>query len=553
MLMTTVLTVSVLLLSLFITACGPALRYPTASPQSVAQEEALNRELAAKLLQERANRLARVYAVLRTANADLCGEKLVPVVGLRLLDPTMASDAEERVLLRKLYGVQADTIVVDVAPGSPAAQAGLKAGDAVLNFGRATKGIANEYSLRRVSAKEVYQAFVDARGEPIVLLVRRENSMERVTVQSLVGCPFPINVGYTAEFNAFSDGQMIGIGTGVFNVAGDDSELAFVVAHELAHNVLKHIEKSQGNAAIGGLIGLAIDIAAAAAGVNTQGLGWRTGAQAGAKAYSQEFEREADYLALFMVSRAGYDTAKAPTLFRRLSAEYPVMITQNYLASHPSNPERIAAMQEAIREIREKVARGEMALPATLEGQVLAVRPVNQVAPKADTMIAMAHDRPADPTPTPRSTGFTAGTAAGSAIITTQQPAPPPGPAIIASKLLAQLYLIRGPIVSNPPQTFNAEFLPSGRASVVLSSRRLLTGDFELFDLGQPIKAKYQARLVNPDNVKPISGADAKGLAVLSDNAGTELECAYSFARATGRGEGTCADNQRNMYRLVFD
>jgi hypothetical protein len=30
-----------------------------------------------------------------------------------------------------------------------------------------------------------------------------------------------------------------------------------------------------------------------------------------------------------------------------------------------------------------------------------------------------------------------------------------------------------------------------------------------------------------------------------------QLECVYALTRATGRGEGTCVDNQRNTYRLV--
>jgi hypothetical protein len=547
--MTTTLRAFVILSAVTLGACGPTLQYPTASRQSVAQEETLNRELAAKLLQERVNRLARVYAILRTANADLCGEKLVPVVGLRLLDPSMAPGAEQRALMKKLYGLQTDTVIVDVAPNSPAAEAGLKAGDLILNVARASKGIANEYSLRPVAAQEIQKAFVDGAGEPIMLLVRRGTSMERVTVRSLLGCPYPINVGYTADFNAASDGQSIAIGTGVFNVAGDDSELAFVVAHELAHNILKHVEKSQGNAAIGGLIGLSLDIAAAAAGVNTQGLGWKTGAQAGAKAYSQEFERETDYLAIFMLSRAGYDTAKAPTLFRRLSAEYPGMITQNYLATHPSNPERIAAMQEAITEIRDKTSRGDMVLPATLEGQALAVRPINQIAPKPGSVIASSQIQ--QPTAVIQSTAFVTGTSAPQPIIS-QPTATHPMRASTGIRALAQLYLIKGPIVTNPPQTFSAEFF-DGKAEIILSGRRRLTGEFELFTLGESIKAKYKPGLINPDSMKLSPGADAKGFAALSDGAGSQLECVYSLIRATGRGEGTCADNQRNTYSLVFD
>jgi hypothetical protein len=69
-------------------------------------------------------------------------------------------------------------------------------------------------------------------------------------------------------------------------------------------------------------------------------------------------------------------------------------------------------------------------------------------------------------------------------------------------KSMAQLYLVKGPIVSNPPQIFNGEFWRRVKAQVILSGRRLLTGDFELFGIADSITAKYKPALVNPDNLK---------------------------------------------------
>jgi hypothetical protein len=120
-------------------------------------------------------------------------------------------------------------------------------------------------------------------------------------------------------------------------------------------------------------------------------------------------------------------------------------------------------------------------------------------------------------------------------------------------KLLAQLYLIKGPIVSNPPQTFRGSFTPDGKAEVTLAGNRTLSGTFESFPVSESIRARFKPVLVNPDGLKISRGTDLKGFAVLSDGTGTELECVYSLNNATGRGEGTCADNQRNTYRIVFD
>jgi hypothetical protein len=55
------------------------------------------------------------------------------------------------------------------------------------------------------------------------------------------------------------------------------------------------------------------------------------------------------------------------------------------------------------------------------------------------------------------------------------------------------------------------------------------------------------------DGLRAVAGADAKGFAALSDGAGMQMECAYSLTKNTGRGQGLCADNQGNSYRIVFD
>ncbi|HEY2921337.1 MAG TPA: hypothetical protein VGK77_20320 [Candidatus Binatia bacterium] len=46
---------------------------------------------------------------------------------------------------------------------------------------------------------------------------------------------------------------------------------------------------------------------------------------------------------------------------------------------------------------------------------------------------------------------------------------------------------------------------------------------------------------------------DLAKIRCLSDGAGMQMECAYSLTKDTGRGQGMCADNQSNNYRIVFD
>jgi len=66
-------------------------------------------------------------------------------------------------------------------------------------------------------------------------------------------------------------------------------------------------------------------------------------------------------------------------------------------------------------------------------------------------------------------------------------------------------------MLANTPQTYSAEFLENGKAFVVLSGLRRLTGEFELFGLTESVIAKYNARLINPDSVKPAPAPMLKG------------------------------------------
>jgi hypothetical protein len=179
-------------------------------------------------------------------------------------------------------------------------------------------------------------------------------------------------------------------------------------------------------------------------------------------------------------------------------------------------------------------------LPATLEGNALAVRPLTHTALKPDNTVSVASVPLVKPTPT---TQFA---------LLPQTEKPAAARASTGSRSFAQLYLVKGRIVSSPPQAFGAEFFDdTGKATVILSGRRLINGDFELFGMSESIASKYKAQLIRPDALKPFAGADAKGFARFSD-LGLQLECVYALTRATGRGEGVCADNEGNTYQIVF-
>jgi len=174
-------------------------------------------------------------------------------------------------------------------------------------------------------------------------------SAERdVTLNGGLMCAYDVSVEDTNDINAYADGKRIVFNVGMIRFAGTDEELATVVGYELAHNILKHPQEAQTGAVIGGLFGVLLDSEAEADGANNKGIFRDMGTNMGARAYSVKRERETDYVGLYLMERAGYDSSNAASFWRRMGAEHPGSIERSGLPfndTHPSAPERFLALQ----------------------------------------------------------------------------------------------------------------------------------------------------------------------------------------------------------------
>ena len=112
----------------------------------------------------------------------------------------------------------------------------------------------------------------------------------------------------------------------------------------------------------GAVFGGLLSAATGCIGCGDFGLG-NVGAAAGAQQFSQEFEFEADYIALYIMARANMDLDEVPNLWRKMAVKNPGGIEKNYSGTHPSSPERFVHMAETIEEIKQKIASNEPLLP----------------------------------------------------------------------------------------------------------------------------------------------------------------------------------------------
>lgn len=179
---------------------------------------------------------------------------------------------------------------------------------------------------------------------------------------NISNCNYSIHLENDNALNAYADGKRVVITTAMLTFTDNDEQLAHVIAHEMAHNMLGHVQAQQTNTTLGSIVGIAADMLATSQGFETGGQLGKLGATAGQLRYSKGFEREADYVGLYIVARAGYNPAGAAELWRRMSAADPNGIYAG--STHPSNPERYVAIQQIAEEIQAKKNTSQALIPS---------------------------------------------------------------------------------------------------------------------------------------------------------------------------------------------
>ena len=175
-------------------------------------------------------------------------------------------------------------------------------------------------------------------------------------------CRWTVHASDDRSLNAFAgpDGSIV-INRGVVDYAANEEEVAVVIAHEIGHHAADHHARRQHNQMVGSLIGnivmTAISLVVPPLGMATgliqsaaeSGVNLATGAVAAS--YSKEQEREADWLAALILYRSGMDLDKARG-FLLTMARAPGGTGTSLFMTHLSGPERLAAWDEAVRQIR---------------------------------------------------------------------------------------------------------------------------------------------------------------------------------------------------------
>ena len=351
--------ISIIAILLILAGCAPTTKRVVIDEEAVEREAQKQQEIALEELMINQERLLRVGGNVLAGAVPMCGDDTLWVIGAVFISKQEFAP-ERQAAAASVFNMDDRMRALLVIEGGPAAEVGLQVGDEIVSMNGAPPPVGQG------AARELYgfQQEQTQVGAPVTLVIRRDGIEKTLVVNPVLICDYPLLLVENNSVNAFADGTRIIVTAGMMRFTQDDTELSLVIAHELAHNTMDHMTAKRVNSTVGLFFDIAI---AVLTGVNTQGLF----SNIGALAYSKGFEAEADYVGMYMLALSDSDIEEAPRFWRRMAVAHPESIpsnSNNYLATHPTSPERFIALELTVEEIRLKQEQG---LPLEPEMKVL--------------------------------------------------------------------------------------------------------------------------------------------------------------------------------------
>lgn len=279
-------------------------------------------------------RLVAIGRRLAKGGAGLCGGHVVNP-GWTIEDAEQFAPPQRAAVRSALKLGPAPTIVA-VEPGSAAAIAGVQPGDELVAIGKVAVPAAPSPRAVRDRQDLVEKAVAGAlEAGAASVRVRRDGRERTLTIPQEPGCATEFLIGRGRGLRAASsNGIRIVVSAEIMDFAGNDDELALVMAHEMAHNILGH---------------------------NRGGPAQRIAGTDRSGAKGKDREREADRWALYLMARARFDPGVAPGFWRRWGPKTDLGILSD--GTHPGWRERAERAEAEIARIKAEQAAGRPLIP----------------------------------------------------------------------------------------------------------------------------------------------------------------------------------------------
>ncbi|HYW16870.1 MAG TPA: M48 family metallopeptidase [Allosphingosinicella sp.] len=306
----------------------PLLSFAVVAPTAAAQPgsvSAVGAEASTTLRRDDL-RVAAVAYRLALGGSALCADRY-PLTGM-LFHHLAEYEPADRPLMVARYGLDRGPGVLTVIADTPAARAGLVAGDVLLAVNG--KRLPTGASVAAEPKRDKWRRIADETEAELETALRRGAADLRILRQgreiglrlgSLPACLGRVRLARSTQVNAFATGRTVVMTTAMLKFLRGDDELAVVLGHELAHNIFGHRQMRNEEGILRGL------------GIKPSAV-WKR-------------EEAADRFGLRLMSASGYDLDSAIPFWRRYLGKYDWF--PQIFRSHPSlgARERIAAEEIA--------------------------------------------------------------------------------------------------------------------------------------------------------------------------------------------------------------
>lgn len=248
-------------------------------------------------------RVLTVGTRLAIANAPFC-RLTENAIGMTLHHIDQYADAEAA---RATFGFARDFAILALVADGPAARSGIRADDAIVALNGTALAPAPA-DLAAIDQPAAYRpiAWADATMRaalgtpPIVLTLLRDGRTFDVRLTGVPACRSRFELRPSGDYGASADGDIVGITSAMLGFMVDDDELAAILSHEMAHNLLEHRKRLN------------------AAGIQ-RGLMQQLGRNA---RMTLATEIEADRLSIWLMANAGYDARGAVRFWTRYGKQH---------------------------------------------------------------------------------------------------------------------------------------------------------------------------------------------------------------------------------------
>jgi hypothetical protein len=284
-------------------------------------------------LREHDLRVAGVAYRIAVANKQLCRAALAPQLGFVLHGIEQYAPADRAEAGRR-FGLGPNPGVMGAVAGSPAQKAGLAPGDQLLSVNGRALGDAAAAASReptRAYVERAQRILVEEMAKGAVTLrVSRAGNDYDLRFAAETGCRTNVELAAGETVNAWADGVRIVVSDGILERCATDADLALVIGHELAHNLLHHDRTAAGAAARPMSL------------LSSQG-----------SAKMREDEEDADRLGVRLAAGAAYDLDGVEAFLGGLLQSGDAVPRA---ASHPEPGRRLALLRAEIAALRGRKA-----------------------------------------------------------------------------------------------------------------------------------------------------------------------------------------------------